>query len=239
VNRTDRLYAIVEELRAVSPRPRSASWLARRFEVSIRTVERDLDALRQTGVPIYTENGRTGGYAIDTAHTLPPLGLTPDEALAIMVALQTVAASLLAGSARSARNKIRATLAPGVRDGERLLAQKIAVIEGSASDASTGAVINGALEQGRVLRLSYRGAHGATTRRDVEPLGLLQSRDTEPGWYLVAWCRLRAGVRGFRLDRIGDAEMLPEAAPPRDNDFNGELIRIGAQLLTELDGDDR
>jgi predicted DNA-binding transcriptional regulator YafY len=61
MNRTDRLYALVEELRVVSPRSRSATWLATRFEVSVRTIERDLDALRETGVPIWAEPGRTGG----------------------------------------------------------------------------------------------------------------------------------------------------------------------------------
>ncbi|SEC51238.1 helix-turn-helix transcriptional regulator [Microbacterium hydrocarbonoxydans] len=59
VNRTDRLYALVEELRAMSPRPRSARWLAERFEVSRRTVERDLSALQQAGLPIWAEPGRT------------------------------------------------------------------------------------------------------------------------------------------------------------------------------------
>nr|WP_258545114.1 HTH domain-containing protein [Micromonospora provocatoris] len=84
MNRTDRLYALVEELRAVSPRPRSASWLARRFEVSTRTVERDISALQGAGVPIWAEPGRTGGYVVDPgAHGWPPVNLTPAEAVAI------------------------------------------------------------------------------------------------------------------------------------------------------------
>ena len=88
MNRTDRLYALVEELRAVAPRPRSARWLADRFEVSARTVERDISALQQSGVPIWAEPGRTGGYCLDKARTLPPVNLTPGEAVAMALALQ-------------------------------------------------------------------------------------------------------------------------------------------------------
>jgi predicted DNA-binding transcriptional regulator YafY len=70
MNRTDRLYALVEELRAVAPRPRSARQLAERYEVSTRTIERDILALQESGVPIYAETGRRGGYAIDNAKAL-------------------------------------------------------------------------------------------------------------------------------------------------------------------------
>src|SRR4051812_12000104 len=73
VNRTDRLYAIVEDLRAIAPRPRTARNLATRYEVSVRTIERDISALQQAGVPIYATTGRRGGYSLDPAMTLPPL----------------------------------------------------------------------------------------------------------------------------------------------------------------------
>src|SRR5258707_13189541 len=69
VNRTDRLYALAEELRAVAPRPRSARWLADRFEASTRTIERDISALQQSGGPIRAEPGRTGGYCVDNGRT--------------------------------------------------------------------------------------------------------------------------------------------------------------------------
>src|SRR2546429_7766668 len=77
MNRTDRLYALVEELRAVTPQPRSARWLACRFEVSSRTVERDIGALQQAGVPIYAEPGRTGGDGVGKKHTPPPVHSPP------------------------------------------------------------------------------------------------------------------------------------------------------------------
>jgi predicted DNA-binding transcriptional regulator YafY len=71
MNRTDRLYALVEELRAVAPRPRSARHLAEHYEVSTRTIERDILARQESGVPIYAETGRRGGYVIDNAKALP------------------------------------------------------------------------------------------------------------------------------------------------------------------------
>lgn len=76
MNRTDRLYALVEELRAVAPRPRSARQLAERYEVSTRTIERDILALQESGVPVYAETGRCGGYIIDKTLTLPPVNFT-------------------------------------------------------------------------------------------------------------------------------------------------------------------
>jgi biotin operon repressor len=78
VTKTERWYAVVEELRAVSPRPRSAQWLADRFEVSRRTIERDLDGLLQAGVPLYAKAGRAGGWILDRSATLG----TPVDVLA-------------------------------------------------------------------------------------------------------------------------------------------------------------
>ena len=106
MNRTDRLYALVEELRAFSPRSRTAQELAQRFEVSVRTIERDLNALLQVGVPISSTPGPGGGYAIDKTHTLPPVNFTAAEATALAIALSRPGASPLAEALRSAVRKV-------------------------------------------------------------------------------------------------------------------------------------
>jgi predicted DNA-binding transcriptional regulator YafY len=211
MTRTDRLYALVEELRAVAPRPRSARWLAERFEVSSRTIERDLSVLQQSGVPIWAEPGRTGGYCLDTTHTLAPLGFTVDEALAVMVALGTLAESPFRDSATSALRKIVA-----VTDDRQLsetadLASRIHLLgDDKPTEAPSG--LAAALRTGHVLRISYTDRDGGTTERDVEPMGFVGKGDN---WYLIAWCRLRDGLRAFRGDRIADAEPLSERAPRR------------------------
>jgi len=232
VNRTDRLYALVEELRAVAPRPRSARWLAERFEVSVRTVERDLDALRQSGVPIWAEQGRTGGYALDRDRTLPPLALTAAEALAISVALRTAEGSPFDRAARSAAQKVLATLPADVRGTEERLTGQVFRLVGQpsrgpapASDEVTAAVIGG-----RVLDVTYVDSGGRRSCRAVEPLGVLWGTE---GWYLMGWCRLRSAVRAFRLDRIVEASTTAEPVPRRDVDLAPELDRIRARPLHE------
>jgi len=90
MGRADRLYALVEELRARAPRPVARAVLAARLEVTSRTVERDILALQQAGVPIWSQRGRYGGYAIDPRRNLPPLNLDATEAVAVIAALATV-----------------------------------------------------------------------------------------------------------------------------------------------------
>ena len=109
MNRTERLYALVEELRAVAPRPRSARQLAERYEVSARTIERDILALQESGVPIYAEAGRRGGYVIDKTLTLPPLNFTAAEMVAIAVSLARDENTPFAAATRSALRKVMAT----------------------------------------------------------------------------------------------------------------------------------
>jgi predicted DNA-binding transcriptional regulator YafY len=108
MNRTDRLYALVEELRAAAPRPRSARQLAGRYEVSTRTIERDILALQESGVPIYAETGRRGGYVIDKTMTLPPLNFTAAETAAIAVSLARGEGTPFAAATRSALRKVLA-----------------------------------------------------------------------------------------------------------------------------------
>lgn len=211
MNRTDRLYALVEELRAVAPRPRSARWLAERFEVSSRTIERDLSALQQSGVPIWAEPGRTGGYAIDRTHTLAPLGFTVDEALAVTTALGMLSSSPFATSAASALRKVVAVMDDRNLQETAELAGRVHFLDDDHAP-ETVAGLDGALRSGRVLRIAYRDRAGAETVREVEPVGYVgKGRD----WYLIAWCRLREGVRAFRGDRIVTVEATAERPPRR------------------------
>ncbi|NRG42326.1 WYL domain-containing protein [Rathayibacter sp. VKM Ac-2804] len=211
MNRTDRLYGLVEELRAVSPRPRSARRLAERFEVSVRTIERDLSALQQSGLPIWAEPGRTGGYVIDASATLGPAGFTLDEALAVLIGLGALQRSPFRHAARSAARKVLAVMPEGDAARAGAVASRVYFLEGG-EDAAVPAEFAAALRADRVVRLRYRDGSGAESVRDVEPLGSI-GKDGQ--WYLIAWCRLRDGVRAFRGDRMLSVEVTGERPPQR------------------------
>ncbi|MGH9224569.1 MAG: helix-turn-helix transcriptional regulator [Acidimicrobiales bacterium] len=217
MNRTDRLYALVEELRAAAPGYRSASWLARRFEVSVRTIERDLSALQQAGVPIYASSGRTGGYAIDATRTLPPLNFSAAEATAIAVALARPGATPLAQSARTALQKLLAAMAVAEADGARALAGRVHVMTAPSAGMPVSADLERALVDGQVVEADYEDRTGAVSRRRIEPLGFVGVKDS---WYLVGWCRLREDRRVFRVDRFQTVRVLDERAPDR-GEFGG------------------
>ncbi|MEU4401614.1 YafY family protein [Micromonospora orduensis] len=225
MNRTDRLYALVEELRAVSPRPRSARWLAARFEVSSRTIERDIGALQQAGVPIWAEPGRTGGYTLDRAHTLPPVNLTPAEAVAMAVALHRLAGTPFAGPGGTALRKLVAVLPAAEAAEAHRLAGRVHLI-GDGPATPVPAIVADAVSARRVLRIGYADRSGAESVRDVEPLGYLGNSQH---WYLAAWCRLRGQLRCFRTDRIRSIRTLPEVVArefrPADLDIPHERVR--------------
>lgn len=216
MNRTDRLYALVEELRARAPRPMRAAELAARFEVSTRTIERDLLALQEAGVPIWAQPGPGGGYSLNPDTTLPPLNLTPEEAVALATALAAMPAMPFAAAGQSALGKLAAVMAAAPRDTAAHLAARIRVSPLAEQPASpVWETVRHALLQPEALRITYQDRAGAETVRTVEPGGLL---GTGSGWFLVAWRRLREGPRTFRLDRIAHAARSGEAITAPDLD---------------------
>jgi predicted DNA-binding transcriptional regulator YafY len=229
VNRTDRLYALVEEMRAVAPRPRSARWLAGRFEVSVRTVERDINALQQAGVPVYAEPGRTGGYCLDKARTLPPVNLTPGEAVAMALALRRLEGTPFRATAGSALRKLVAAMQGDDADAARDLAGRIHLVGDPGTTPSVPHIVADALYSRRVLRIGYVDREGATTMRQIEPLGYV---GTPAHWYLMAWCRLRGMVRAFRTDRITSVSVTAEVPTPRS--LRSEDLDIPREKVYQL-----
>ena len=221
MNRTDRLVAMVMHLQG--RRLVRAEDMARHFEVSVRTIYRDVAALGEAGVPITGEAGV--GYSLVRSYHLPPVMLTADEATALFVGAEMVRKftdASVSGPMSAAIDKLRAVLPPDRKDHvERLARQTVVMGKNNSTPANAGdphaqpwlMAVQRAVAQRRVLRLRYCGA-GKTEAvgRDVEPLGVVFYGGA---WYLVAWCRLRGDLRHFRVDRMQHLEMLHEAVAER------------------------
>jgi len=219
MNRTDRLVAMVLFLQG--RRVVRASELARHFEVTERTIYRDIAALGEAGVPITGEAGV--GYCLMKGYQLPPVMFTVEEATAFFVGgalVEKFTDASLQGPMSSALEKLRAVLPRDRQDHVEKLVSRT-VVRGRVGK---GAELAGqkwflTVQQGvvmrRVLRMIYRGLErDEEVQRDVEPLGVVFYGG---GWTLVAWCRLRVGLRHFRIDRIRRLEMLPVAFEPRED----------------------
>lgn len=194
-----------------------AEELAQHFEISERTVYRDIAALSEAGVPVVGEAGV--GYSLVKGYHLPPVMFTADEAMALAVGEDLVKQftdQSLATPMATALLKIRSVLPRDRQDDLDRLAASTA-IEGRARwpgriDSRTLLPIHQAVVSRRVLRLCYRSRTGEETHRDVEPLGVVYYGDA---WYLVAWCRLRSEYRHFKLERVQELQVLAERFAPR------------------------
>ncbi len=199
-----------------------AEELADNFEVSVRTIYRDIAALSEAGVAISGEAGV--GYSLVKGYHLPPVALTAKEAGALMVGAEMVGQftdDSLREPMRTALDKLRALLPRERQDELERLARGMRVVGCGSVDAekrdklpSRMWPVQEAVVARRVLRLFYRGRDKAKAEwREVEPLGVVYYGQS---WYLVAWCRLREGLRHFRLDRIGKLETTEQRFVARE-----------------------
>jgi predicted DNA-binding transcriptional regulator YafY len=213
VNRTDRLHAVSEELRRAGPHGRTAQRLADWLEVSPRTIKRDVAALQQAGVPIWATAGPGGGYVLDRAATLPPVNLTPAQAVALAVALAGATEAPFATDGRAALEKVLDVMDPAVRQHAEQLGSRVWLRGTTAGRSGSTATVEEALLRRRVVAIRYRDEGGTVSRRRVEPHLLARTGDR---WYLIAWCRLREAPRWFRWDRIEAADLTSDPVPERD-----------------------
>jgi len=210
--RLSRLTAILTQLQ--TKRLLTAPELAKRFSVSIRTIYRDIKALEQAGVPVFTEEGK--GYRLMEGYKIPPVMFTESQANALILAEQLVLKNKDASFIKDyleAIDKIKAVLGHQVKDNVNLLAERTRFSQNFNNERNSNNLsdLQFALTNFYVVRIGYTNEANQTSNRLIEPFALLS---TQENWLLIAWCRLRAEFRFFRLDRINKLEMLDEKFIP-------------------------
>jgi predicted DNA-binding transcriptional regulator YafY len=232
MNRIDRLTGMILLLQG--QRVITAEQIAAHFEISVRTVYRDLSALGEAGVPIIAEAGI--GYSLMRGYHMPPVMFTEEEAAALFMSgevTEQVADDSLKQSLRGALLKIKSVLPQDKKDYLARLKNAIGVWfrRGGNEDRKLSLMpIQDAVVRRRCLALRYDTASkGKISTRVVEPLGLVfYSRQ----WHLIGWCRLRKAFRDFRLDRVAGWEVLAEC-------YHGHAdFSVRDFLREKIDGDE-
>ena len=209
--RLSRLTAILTHLQ--TKQLLTASELADKFAVSVRTIYRDIRALEQAGVPIITEEGR--GYRLMEGYVIPPLMFTEAQANALIMAEQLVLKNKDASFIRdysAAIEKIKAMLRYSQKGKANLLSERTRFNEIMNQERNSNSLseLQFALTNFLPVEIDYINAEGKATSRIIEPFALLSTEN----WLLVAYCRLRQEFRYFRLDRIKKLHLLNEKFEP-------------------------
>lgn len=204
MNRIDRISAILIQLQ--SRRVVKAQDIAERFQISLRTVYRDIRTLEQAGIPLIGEAGI--GYSLLEGFRLPPVMFTPEEAIAFLTAEKLVAKLTDGPNSKnysSAMYKIRAVLNRPEKDLLDSIDDRIEVLSrpGNSNlqpDLHLLQPILKSVDKGKVLSIKYHSNYKQEeTDRLVEPMGIFFA---DQYWHMIGWCRMRNDYRDFRLDRI-------------------------------------
>ncbi|XRQ10894.1 helix-turn-helix transcriptional regulator [Actinomadura welshii] len=194
--------------------------LADRLGVSVRTLRRDIDRLRELGYPVEAQRGVDGGYQLAAGAALPPLVIDDEEAVALAVGLQAAARDAVEGVAESSvrvlAKLVRVMPARLGRQVEALRAMTVPAWGGRTGpgvDPGVLTVIALACRDGERLRFHYTAAGGDETEREVEPHRLVPLGRR---WYLVAYDLTRHDWRTFRVDRLSAPAPTGSRFRPRD-----------------------
>jgi predicted DNA-binding transcriptional regulator YafY len=223
MNRVDRLLALILYLQ--SRRVVTAEEMAQHFELSIRTIYRDLAALGEAGVPIAAEAGV--GYTLMKGYNLPPVNFSAEEASALVTAamlVQQFTDESIRAQMNSALLKVRAVLPRDRQEQISRLESGLATTANARLPVQADlSLLQQALAHRRLLRFQYRGS-GKTesTERTVEPFGLVYYTQR---WHLIAWCRARKDYRDFRADRMTFVVALSETFQPREDFCLSDFVR--------------
>ncbi len=218
MSQLSRLIAILTLLK--SKRIVTAPELAKKYEVSVRTIYRDIRKLEEAGVPVYTIEGR--GYSLVDNYTVAPVQFTEKQANALITAQHIINQSKdlsFVNDFNEALTKIKSVFRTSIQEKSELLSDKIHIFNWTYEDLTSNALseIQLAITNFNFIEISYQKANdNVTSFRKIEPCAMYSM---ENKWILIAWCHLRSDLRAFRIDRIKRFKILQEQFEDRKFDI--------------------
>ena len=236
--KVDRLISIIMLL--LEKERIGARELSEQFEVSPRTIYRDIDAINLAGIPVRSVSGVGGGFEIMPAYKLEKKVFSAADLSAILTGLSGLSGMLRGAELTNALAKVR-SLIPADRSGDiELRANQIRIdLSPWAGNRNTQPYlerIKTALQTSRLLRFAYADQHGSETARTVEPYQLVLKGSH---WYLQGYCRMRQDYRLFKISRIAALQMQDETFAPRAYqepllDFSEALEAVQTEILIRI-----
>ncbi|MFJ6697968.1 helix-turn-helix transcriptional regulator [Streptomyces sp. NPDC091272] len=213
----------------------SGAELSERLGVTVRTVRRDMDRLRELGYPVDSVSGPAGGYRLRSGADMPPLLLDDEEAVALTVALRTAAGNVTGfeESALRALAKLEQVLPHRLRTHVTALQQSSATIDwgrrGPRADPATLALLAAACRDHETVTFDYTTRAGTRAPRRIEPHHLVASGGL---WYLLAHDTGKDDWRVYRLDRIADPTPTRHHFTPRPGPGADPASYVAAKIAT-------
>ena len=196
------VYYLLEQGHATAPE------LAEKLEVSVRTIYRDIEALSEAGIPLYTEPGRNGGIYLMNEFVLDRALLSREEQKELLVALQSLNAACFINSG-DILDKLSGLFHMDATDWLEVDFSRW----GDASDDNRKfELLKSAVIHHKCVSITYAGTNGTIRERTIQPLKLMYK---SMAWYLKAYCMERQDYRLFKLTRILNLTVLNEGFPPR------------------------
>ncbi|CEG27123.1 helix-turn-helix transcriptional regulator [Bacillus sp. B-jedd] len=228
-----RLLSIVMQL--LRRKRISGQELADLFEVSLRTIYRDLETINSAGIPIVSYSGANGGYEIMEQYHIDRQMVTSEELHSILTALKGIQSSLEDPDLADLMVKVGALLTKSEQGqlgeaGETLIFDTN-IWRGGHVDKSLIATLRETARNRHVVLFNYTNAEGTGEPRTVEPIGLAWKGYA---WYLYAYCRLRNDYRTFRLSRMKELVVLDERFIRREISLEELDARWGKQDAANL-----
>ena len=217
MSQLSRLIAILTLLK--SKRLLTANELAKKFEVSVRTIYRDIRKLEEAGVPVTTIEGR--GYSLMDGYAVAPVQFTEKQANALITAehlINQTKDTSFVEDFNEALTKIKSVFRTSIQEKSELLQSKIHIFNPTYENISSNALseIQLAITNFNYTEISYCKANDTNISfRKIEPYAMYS---TQYKWILIAWCHLRQDYRAFRIDRIKHFKILQEKF--EDKKFN-------------------
>lgn len=231
--RLDRLLGILK-----SEDHSTTEAIAKKLRISHRTLMRDLEELRISGIPVESDRGRGGGLRLNSQWGLGRLQLNHKESLDLILSLavmEKLKSPMLLTHVRSLRDKVFQSFPDEHRKKLQLIRKRVLITEVAETEtlgtpAEIPSSVRNALQETffemKVVKIFYQDAKNNITERNIEAHYLLLSW---PFWYIIAWDHLRDDLRSFRLDRIKKAQALNE----KFNLHHQELFTTKVQTFSE------